>query len=237
MIRSILVPLDGSPFGEHALPVALAVARRTGARIQVVHKHVPPVPVHPDGVLATDLKLDPKSRAREQVYLDVVAARLTAAEVSTSSALVEGPTVDALCQQAEVAGADLVVLTTHGRGPLTRFWLGSVADGLVRRLTQPLLLVRPTADEELPAKVPLLQRMLVPLDGSEESESILDPAVALGTPMGSEYTLFRAISPLTTAGWEVSGLAPGADAVLMESLETEARFYLDPRPSGSAAGG
>ena len=38
---------------------------------------------------------------------------------------------------------DLIVMTTHGRGPLSRFWLGSVADELVRRATVPLLLIRP----------------------------------------------------------------------------------------------
>lgn len=44
MIRSILVPLDGSPFGEHALPLALAIAAKAGAEVQVVHVHVPLAP-------------------------------------------------------------------------------------------------------------------------------------------------------------------------------------------------
>ena len=226
MLRSILVPLDGSSFGEYALPYALAVARRTGAHVQVVHKHVPPAPVHPDGVLAADLKLDPKSRIREQAYLDGVVARLTAAGVPASSALVEGPTLDALCHQAEVQAADLVVLTTHGRGPLSRFWLGSVADGLVRRLKQPLLLVLPTEDEAPPVE-PLPRRFLVPLDDSEETESILEPAVALGTAFGAEYTLFQVVTPPPTAGWEANVLDPGAEEMVREAYEEQARSRLE----------
>jgi nucleotide-binding universal stress UspA family protein len=42
MFRNILVPLDGSRFAEHALPLAAALARPGGAGIQVFHKHIPP---------------------------------------------------------------------------------------------------------------------------------------------------------------------------------------------------
>jgi nucleotide-binding universal stress UspA family protein len=42
MYRSIMIPLDGSAFGEYALPFALGLARRTGARLHLVHVHAPP---------------------------------------------------------------------------------------------------------------------------------------------------------------------------------------------------
>jgi nucleotide-binding universal stress UspA family protein len=48
MYRSILVPLDGSAFGEHALPFALSLARRAGAQLHLAHIHVPPVPILAD---------------------------------------------------------------------------------------------------------------------------------------------------------------------------------------------
>src|SRR6476646_4587418 len=46
-IRAILVPLDGSPFGEHALPLAAGIARRAGAKLRVVHVHTPFGPDEP----------------------------------------------------------------------------------------------------------------------------------------------------------------------------------------------
>ena len=54
----------------------------------------------------------------------------------------------ALLEHAAAKNVDLVVMSTHGRGPLSRFWLGSVADELVRRMPVPVLLVRPK--EEAP---------------------------------------------------------------------------------------
>ena len=61
---------------------------------------------------------------------------------------------------------DLVVMTTHGRGPIARFWLGSIADELVRVLPMPLLLLRPP--EMLPdfTVEPPLNNILIPLDSS-----------------------------------------------------------------------
>jgi nucleotide-binding universal stress UspA family protein len=49
MYRSILVPLDGSRFGEQALPLALAVARRAGASLKLLHVHAPLVAGYPEG--------------------------------------------------------------------------------------------------------------------------------------------------------------------------------------------
>src|SRR5690349_8615509 len=46
-IRSLVVPLDGSPFGERALPLALEVARRAAAELRIVHVHTRPAPDAP----------------------------------------------------------------------------------------------------------------------------------------------------------------------------------------------
>src|SRR5262249_42499567 len=134
MYRSILVPLDGSTFGEHALPAALSIARRAGASVKVVHAHAP---VFANGLMST-YTLDTQERDYARSYLGEVILRLRkATKVPVSSALLEGPVADTLAAHVTAAGADLVVMTTHGRGPLSRFWLGSVADELLRRLTVP----------------------------------------------------------------------------------------------------
>jgi nucleotide-binding universal stress UspA family protein len=231
MFKRILVPLDGSRFGEQTLPLALTVARRAGAELRLVHKHVPPPPVHPDSALALDPSLESKSRKEEAAYLDALVKKLTAAGgASVSSALVDGPMVDALCEYATTTKADLVVMTTHGRGALSRFWLGSVTDGLVRRLTVPLLLVRPQEDEDEVdlAKECLLRHVLIPLDGTPYAEAILKPALALGSLMGAEYTLVRVIEPVPVVGLDVPGYAAaGTDLALADRLQIQARDYLD----------
>lgn len=231
MFKKILVPLDGSRFGEQALPLALTVARRARAELLLVHKHMPPPPVYPDSVLADDEAMQSRSRSHERSYLALQEKRLAAAgAASVSSALVDGPLLDALCEHVARSRADLVVMTTHGRGPLSRFWLGSVADGLVRRLTVPLLLVRPREEEgevDL-AKDHLLRHLLIPLDGTPYAEAILEPALALGALMGAEYTLVRVIEPVPVVGLDVPGYAAaGVDVALADRLQVQARDYLD----------
>jgi nucleotide-binding universal stress UspA family protein len=228
MYRSILVPLDGSPLGEHALPLAVAVARRTGAAIRVAHAHAPVDPKHPDWYMPPEQRSDPAAVGMQKSYLDGTVRKLTAAGVTATSTLLEGPTVEALCEHVATAGADLVVMTTHGRGPLSRLWLGSVADALVRRLTVPLLLVRPKEEPADLAAGVSLRHILIPLDGSKHAESILGPALALGEATGAAYTLLRVVEPVPVLGYDVFGYAQaGTDIAVVEELRHQAVGYLE----------
>lgn len=228
MYRSILVPLDGSPLGEHALPLAVTVARRTGAAVCVTHAHAPVDPKRPDWHMPIEQRSDPAAAALQRSYLEGTVRKLTAAGVSATSALLEGPTVEVLCEYVGSAGADLVVMTTHGRGPLSRLWLGSVADALVRRLTVPLLLVRPGEEAADLAAGVSLRHILIPLDGSKHAESILGPALALGEATGAAYTLLRVVEPVPVLGYDVFGYAQaGTDVAVVEELRHQAVGYLE----------
>ncbi len=200
MYRSILVPLDGSAFSEHALPLALDIVRRAGASLCLAHVHEPLVPVYGGAELAADLTIDTQVRNHESAYLERVVKRLRGvADCPVRPLLLEGPTPDRLCAQAEEA--DLVVMTTHGRGPLSRLWLGSIADQLVRRCTHPLVLVRPQDGKPDLGHAPAFRSILVPLDGSPMAEQILEPAVALGSLMGASFSLVRVIKPATVTNY------------------------------------
>jgi nucleotide-binding universal stress UspA family protein len=109
-----------------------------------------------------------------------------------TSVLLNGGVAEALQHHAEASGADLVVLTTHGRGPVSRFWLGSIADQLMRRLHLPLLFVRPG---EPTAGVPQVRRILVTLDGSPFAEEALGPAQVMAGAFGAELVLLLVIEP------------------------------------------
>jgi nucleotide-binding universal stress UspA family protein len=225
MYRSLLVPLDGSPTGEHALPAALGIARRARASLQVASVHVPAIGAFRGTEPAWDNQVDTAIREKEQAYLEGVVKRLEAAGVGVSSALLDGPIATALHEQATTVGADLIVMTTHGRGPLTRFWLGSVADSLIRQATMPVLVVRPhhgAADLNAPAA---WAHVLIPLDGSERAESILEPAIALGTLMDADYTLMLAIEPIIVG--ELSAVGASFDPDFLESVQKDAQSYLD----------
>jgi nucleotide-binding universal stress UspA family protein len=214
--RSLLVPLDGSDFGEQALPMALALARRHKAALQVVHVHEPIPGVYAEPTVFYDEALDRELREHGRAYLDAVVGRLAAvADVPLSSALLGGPATDAIARQAAATGADLLVMTTNGRGPLARFWFGSVADALVRQASVPILFVRPQEAAPDLAREPVLRRVPIPLDGSELAEEVLEPALALGTAGQGEYTLLRVVKQMTPASYDPAG---GRVSGLRESL-------------------
>jgi nucleotide-binding universal stress UspA family protein len=233
MYRSILVPLDGSAFSEHALPLAREVARRTGASLQLLHV-IPPIPViEAGGPLLGDADLTAQFQARGRAYLEELVRRLGGLGGAPAPVVLEGEVVGQIQEHATRAGADLVAMATHGRGLLARFWLGSVADELVRRLPLPLLLVRPRETAPDLGHEPDLGRVLLPLDGSPLAERALEPAVALGGDAAA-YTLLRVVKPALLPayapegcpiGREVEGLLNQIEA-LQKRLLADAEGYL-----------
>jgi nucleotide-binding universal stress UspA family protein len=236
MYRSVLVPLDGSSLGEQALPLAMSITRRAEADLHVVHVHSPLADTYTDGVAYIDPSLDIHLKEHRRAYLDDVAERL--AKLSTvriTPAMLEGGIAEGLRAYSQSKDVDLVVMTTHARGPLGRLWLGSVADELVRHLPMPLLLVRPQEAPPDLRQEPVLQHVLLPLDGSVLAEQMIEPAVALGKLMGADYTLLRVIKPPTPAGLHAEGSSLGEMArsvldrihQLQEDLRKQAAEYLD----------
>jgi nucleotide-binding universal stress UspA family protein len=218
MYRSVLVPLDGSAFAEHALPLALSIARRAGATLHLVQVHVLyPLQEPACGWLPFNPTLDVEVKEQERAYLAGVVKRLAAGSaVPVTSTLTDGLIVDGILEQVRAQKADLIVMTTHGQGPLTRLWLGSTADALIRLAPSPVLLARPQEGAPDLAREPDLAHVLIPLDGSELAEQVLPRVVALGRLRQAEYTLLRVIeSPVQSRRLPTQALA-------------EAQAYLDP---------
>jgi nucleotide-binding universal stress UspA family protein len=237
MCRSILIPLDGSATAEHALPTALALARRFEATLKVVHVHTPVWGANAEGGIY-DALVDRELREEMQAYLDSVIQRLSeVTKVVLSSALLDGLVAGAINRHAMQSGVDLIVMTTQGRGPVSRFWFGSVADRLVRQSTIPILFVRAQESEADFTQEPEFGRVLIPLDGSQLAEQILEPTAALAVATNAEVTLLRVVQQLTPDGHSpdsgrVSGLRPGLLTQLQEMDRQEwqrAEEYLDQR--------
>jgi len=188
MYRQIMVPLDGSRFAESVLPFALAVSRRTGAALHLVTVQEPiPSFAYDEWEAATG--------EWSEEYLRGAVERFGAeagGEVTTR--LLAGHVVEMLEEEAGKQSADLVVMATHGRGAFSRAWLGSVTDAFLHHTQRPVLLLRPkeNADGGAPSD-PAVARILIPMDGSDISESVLDHAVAFGSLFGAAYHLVRVV--------------------------------------------
>ena len=219
--ESILVPLDGSEPSEQALPMAIGLARLHGAALNIVRVYVPIAGVHGEHAVRYDEALDRKLMHRAQRYLEAVVERLaTVAGISARSALREGLVADAIAQQAVAVGADLLVMTTRGRGPLARFWFGSVSESLVRQSTLPILFVQPGEVPVDMAQAPAVQRVLVPLDGSQLAEQILEPVLALCARLPVEYTLLRIVNQVAPPSYDPgSPRVSGIRGSLLQQLQ------------------
>jgi nucleotide-binding universal stress UspA family protein len=190
MFRTFLVPLDGSPFGEHALPLAVSLARRCQGVIELVRV---PTPESEANQRPADL---------EPIYLEAMAARIAehAPEVDVHTCLLHeerGRSVaDQLADHAVRTRTDLIVLNSHTRGGLARWWFGSITDDLVHRTTCPLL-VMPSRERDPDWDTEkVFRHILIPLDGTPVAEQVLPAALTLGVCMEAEVTLLRVVEPM-----------------------------------------
>jgi nucleotide-binding universal stress UspA family protein len=204
VFRQILVPLDGSPRSEHALALALSIARASNSQIHVALVHVPAAYRDYDYPGVEDLELDVKRR--EHQYLHSLPTRLHG---SPSRLLhihhLEGIPEETLAEEVQEREIDLVVMNAHGWGFVSRAITGSVSDYLVRHLTVPILLMHSQGATADLNRDLALRRILVCLDGSPLAEAMLEPATALGRLWGAEYHLLRVAAP-------PDHLSPGHDA-------------------------
>lgn len=228
MMQSILVPLDGSHFSEHALPIALGLARAHRACLHLAHVHRGVIPgLQMEVARRYSSEWDEEARARERSYLEEIAVRSREeCGITVRATLLEGAVFHALLDYATGAGIDFIVMTTHGRGGLSRAWLGSVADEVVRQAGVPVLLLRPEARGAAPAFVPRLpfQHVLVPLDGSELAEQVLVRAAAIARLTGARLTLLRVYSMMPGIGGDLSGV--GFSLAYIDATRAEAETYL-----------
>jgi nucleotide-binding universal stress UspA family protein len=226
MFRSILVPVDGSPLAETALPLASGLAHAAGANLRLALVHaVPPPPPDPAAVSAF-ASVEIAGRQSERRYLQALESRLHEAGTRVASVTtLTGPVGIALAEYVRDWGIDLVVMATHGRGGVRRAWLGSVADYLIRHLETPVLLVRP--HDGAGAEPVAARGILVPLDGSPLAEAVLCPAAALARIRGTELTLLRVVPPMLEVADMALPLTALPEPGLTELCQHEAQDYLD----------
>jgi nucleotide-binding universal stress UspA family protein len=235
MFRSILVPLDGSPVSEQALPAAVALCRRTAARLHVVHVRAM------GGSSGTPPTWAARLSNGERVYLDSVCSRVSDelgesvsfAVIPSQEPWLLGPTMSPEAIAARIAayadanGVELIVMATHGRAALGRAWFGSVTEALLRTTDTPMLLVRPVDGAQPPAwsRRPGRLHLLVPLDGSAGAEEILEPVLALGQAVDARYTLLRVLA-LPSPAFDAMGpvmqpVGPECIATIHTDAQTE----------------
>jgi nucleotide-binding universal stress UspA family protein len=136
--KTVLVPLDGSPMAEEALGTAIG-GLRAGATlllVRAVEAHGSPFEEPSERQVA--------AIQEAETYLAGVADRMDRMGVKdVATSVWYGAPVESIADAARYRNAELIVMTTHGRSGLRRLLLGSVAEGVLRATTTPVLLLRP----------------------------------------------------------------------------------------------
>jgi nucleotide-binding universal stress UspA family protein len=154
VFETILLPLDGSELAEGALPVALELKSRLGARLVLLRAiepassyliQSPGVFESPAGAAANVELTRQVIETERQEAIDYLTglARGFSDSSGVETVVAEGDAADVIVVQAEESGAGLIVMSSHGRGGLGRLVHGSVADAVLRESSVPVLLVRP----------------------------------------------------------------------------------------------
>jgi len=151
-LNRILVPLDGSPLGERALPMASTLAQKFGGAIILVEVLDIPTPSRPTA--GVEVSIDWVMEARKQTleaarnYLDERKQEIHDQGIRVRAVLRDISPAQDILAVAEEEGVDLIVMSSHGRGGrLARWTFGGVADKVLRHSPCPVLLVRPPAEE------------------------------------------------------------------------------------------
>lgn len=175
MYERILIPLDGSPFSEQILPYAAAVSRSTGAAMAL-------------------LRIVEKQQDQQDAL--AYAERMAALFGARGQCVVDGNLAGAIVAEAARVPHTLVALCSHGRTGAMQAVFGSTALAVLRASGAPLMVFRPES-ATTPAQ-DTIERVVLPLDGSPESESMIPNAVDLARWLRARIEIVSVVDPSVT---------------------------------------
>jgi nucleotide-binding universal stress UspA family protein len=182
-MTGILVPLDESALADRILPLAATLARATNSQLRLVKAiSLPPAEEYIGSMLdeleagARDYLAD-KSEELQDAYGLVV-----------TTAVQYGPAADVILRHAATDDIGYVAMTTHARHGVSRAVLGSIAEHVVRESPVPVYLLPAAAHER---DFSVVKHIMLPVDGSPLSESVVAPIARLAQLLAADVTLFR----------------------------------------------
>ena len=146
----IVCPIDGSGWGDRAVPHAARIAKNNNAELILLHIYHSPLSEYKDSLsLARQEELIDQERERMKNHLIGLRTDLRSQGIKVRGHMIDGrePAYN-IIRYVRAEGADLVVMSTHGRTGLARFIFGGVAQKVVQSLNVPVLLIRPDKPEE-----------------------------------------------------------------------------------------
>jgi nucleotide-binding universal stress UspA family protein len=199
MYKRVLLPLDGSELAEVVFSYATQLAARMGLDLVLLHVASPHerdlVPLHRAYV---ERAAEALKREAEELQKKT-GIQPKGGGVTARGEIAVGHPGEEILECALRHNIDLILLSTHGRSGIRRWALGNIADKILRASNIPVWLVRAGVREEIVHDKWPTMTMLVPLDGSELSESVLPHVEQLAKQRGPEEVdviLLRVCEPV-----------------------------------------
>jgi nucleotide-binding universal stress UspA family protein len=174
----ILVPLDGSELARASIAVARALLSRVPGRMILFHAYWPGIPADD-----ADLPIEAEVKALNDIGVD--------ASLERRSTPRDEETGLVIASTASELGADLIIMTTHGRGGLGRWLFGSVTEKVIGCSDVPVMIT----PSELSSDWPGCNRpsVLIALNGSDSAARAIAPAARLARALKAEIILTQIV--------------------------------------------
>lgn len=215
MWKRILVPLDGSNLAELALAYAEELATAFNSEVVLLYVSEPK---------------EEQYRPMHQLYLEEVAKRVrehAKKRAQIKTALLTGEAAEEIINYAQKNRVSVIIMASHGRSGITAWVMGSVAGNVLQATEIPVLLIGVSKPSRKAPPKRLVERVLLPLDGSERGEVAVPYVKKLIDKLGAEVILFGVVAAgqhIRTVGGLDYILYPEAE---LELVKAEAREYLE----------
>jgi nucleotide-binding universal stress UspA family protein len=222
-MKKIAVSLDGSELSQTALPWAQILSGpETEIHLikaflepqELLYSSLGPVPVDDDDLKTEEVIEEIRKYLQEQASTLEQPVKMHAGC---------GNPAETILYQADRREVDLIVMASHGRGGMDRWLLGSVATKVLRGSQIPVLVIRPQEEPKPPA----LNKIMVPLDGSDTSEKALEMALEVAKSQEAELLLYMGLSfprtgfPTAVQQYVESGLKVGEEYLDEQAAKCE----------------
>ena len=190
MYTKVVVPLDGSPLAEVALPYAEEIAAKMSCDMVLLTV----LPSENGEEARNHLSYSKKIMEATRLQVEKYRGNSNSHSFKISTATRTGNPAEGILDFAEKGYPSLIVMATHGRSGISRWSVGSVADKVVRATSrQPLLLIRAKGSHAEVRAKRILKKAVVPLDGSAISETVLPFICEIARSIKMEITLLQII--------------------------------------------
>jgi nucleotide-binding universal stress UspA family protein len=219
-IQNILCPVDFFPASFRAAGYAIALAKNYDAKLHLLHV-VSPVPYTAESYVFNISEIIDALETQAALEMKKLAKKARAAGIRFQTEIRVGDVRHGIEAAMDLVSADLLVMGTHGRRGIEKWFLGSVTEGLLRRSPIPMLTIRGTKKPS--TRPPSLRRILVTTDFSEGTDIALAYAFSLAQESQARVTLLHVLND------QAADLLDAVRLRLEKMIPDQVRDWSDPQ--------